>query len=287
MGSPDAPIRPKTRRARLAALVAAAAALAAVVPEGGAAGRAATVRPDPPSGLALTGVARGSFSIRWDAGSQSGVRYAINRDGILIDSTVRRRTTLWGPGLRNELLGRRQRFVEFRSTVSPVDAGRGHRAVHTHSRNATRPQGSHGSDRLTVTATSQSGITLAWNTSRDNDAVIGYGLYRGGEGIGSCCNLSFAFSGLSCGTTYALSVDAFEAAGKSLEDDDGRCQQEPLRGGGHRRADGADGAVHRREDAHERKAHLALVHGKHRRRRIRAVPGRSSCRLRGRSFSRI
>jgi chitodextrinase len=66
-----------------------------------------------------------------------------------------------------------------------------------------------------ATATTQTGITLAWNASTDDTGVSGYGYYRSGSRIanGPPTSTSYTFGGLACGTSYALAVDAVDAAG--------------------------------------------------------------------------
>jgi chitodextrinase len=66
---------------------------------------------------------------------------------------------------------------------------------------------------LHVTAATGTSITVAWNASTDNVGVAGYGLYRSGTSTGTTASTSATFSGLSCGTGYTLSVDAYDAAG--------------------------------------------------------------------------
>jgi chitodextrinase len=64
-----------------------------------------------------------------------------------------------------------------------------------------------------VSSPTQTAITLSWNASTDNVAVTGYGRYRNGSLVSSGTGTSFAFTGLSCGTSYTLAVDAYDAAG--------------------------------------------------------------------------
>jgi hypothetical protein len=66
---------------------------------------------------------------------------------------------------------------------------------------------------LTVTGFTTSSISLSWNASTDNVAVAGYGLYQNGALVASTQQTSYTFTGLACGTTYTLAVDAFDAAG--------------------------------------------------------------------------
>ena len=58
-----------------------------------------------------------------------------------------------------------------------------------------------------------SAITLSWSKATDNIGVSGYSLYRNGTRITSTSSTSYTFSGLSCGTSYKLGVDAYDAAG--------------------------------------------------------------------------
>src|SRR5882724_2020427 len=66
---------------------------------------------------------------------------------------------------------------------------------------------------LLVTATTGSSVSLSWSASTDNVGVAGYGIYRDGTLIGSTTQTSYTIGGLSCGTTYTVGVDAYDAAG--------------------------------------------------------------------------
>ena len=66
---------------------------------------------------------------------------------------------------------------------------------------------------LTATATSTSGVSLAWGASTDNVAVTGYRILRNGAYLTTVTSTSFTDSGLSASTTYTYSVSAFDTAG--------------------------------------------------------------------------
>ncbi len=68
-------------------------------------------------------------------------------------------------------------------------------------------------DGLSIGAQSSTSITLTWNASSDNVGVTGYGNYRGGTLVGSGTDSSHSYTGLACGTSYTLGVDAYDAAG--------------------------------------------------------------------------
>jgi chitodextrinase len=56
-------------------------------------------------------------------------------------------------------------------------------------------------------------ITLSWGKAIDNVGVGGYSLYRNGTRIANTGSTSYKFSGLSCGTSYKLGVDAYDSDG--------------------------------------------------------------------------
>src|SRR3989344_5769691 len=68
---------------------------------------------------------------------------------------------------------------------------------------------------LTATAVSSSQINLAWAASTDNVGVAGYNVYRNGAYIGNTPTNSYSSTGLSSGTTYTYTVDAYDVAGMS------------------------------------------------------------------------
>jgi chitodextrinase len=60
-------------------------------------------------------------------------------------------------------------------------------------------------------------IALSWAASSDNTGVVSYGLYQGGTLVASPSGAAGIVTGLSCGTTYTLGVDAVDAAGNRSE----------------------------------------------------------------------
>ena len=63
------------------------------------------------------------------------------------------------------------------------------------------------------TSSTASSISLSWGASLDNVGVAGYGVYNGATSVGSGTWTTYTVTGLVCGTSYTLSVDAFDAAG--------------------------------------------------------------------------
>jgi parallel beta-helix repeat protein len=66
---------------------------------------------------------------------------------------------------------------------------------------------------LTQGATAATTISLLWSASLDNVAVAGYDVFLNGNKVGTTAATSYSFANLSCGTSYTLAVDAYDAAG--------------------------------------------------------------------------
>lgn len=66
---------------------------------------------------------------------------------------------------------------------------------------------------LSQGATSATSISLLWSASLDNVGVAGYELFLNGNKVGTTTGTSYSFANLSCGTSYTLAVDAYDAAG--------------------------------------------------------------------------
>ena len=64
-----------------------------------------------------------------------------------------------------------------------------------------------------TTSTGPTSIATSWTASTDDRGVDRYVLYRGDTEVGTATSTSFTFSNLTCGTTYALGVEARDAAG--------------------------------------------------------------------------
>ncbi|HET7047345.1 MAG TPA: DNRLRE domain-containing protein [Solirubrobacteraceae bacterium] len=66
---------------------------------------------------------------------------------------------------------------------------------------------------LAVTGATPTSIAVSWTGSSDDVGVAGYGVYLNGALVDTTTNTTYTFSGLTCGTSYELAVDAFDAAG--------------------------------------------------------------------------
>jgi endoglucanase len=69
---------------------------------------------------------------------------------------------------------------------------------------------------LAVSNVTQSGASLTWTAATDNVGVAGYDLYNGATLlVGNLVGTSTTLSGLTCGTTYQLTLKARDAAGNT------------------------------------------------------------------------
>jgi chitodextrinase len=68
---------------------------------------------------------------------------------------------------------------------------------------------------LAASNVGQTSATLSWNASSDNVGVADYRLYANSGQVGTTASLNYGFRGLACGTSYALGVAAYDAAGNA------------------------------------------------------------------------
>ncbi len=165
----------------------------------------------------------------------------VNREGNLPDIPVR--WALYNPGNTNEVLLATELGVwstENVNTASPewgvTNTGLanvrcdmlqyrpsdGTVLVSTHGRGVftAQPFSSGGGDteapttptNLVSSSVTTSSFTVSWNASTDNVGVTGYNVYLNGSLDGSTASTSYDFSGLNAGTTYAVAVEAVDAA---------------------------------------------------------------------------
>ena len=68
---------------------------------------------------------------------------------------------------------------------------------------------------VTASTRTTTSIALTWAPATDNVGVAGYGVYNGADLVDTTAGNTGIASGLTCGTNYTLSVDAFDATGNS------------------------------------------------------------------------
>ena len=68
---------------------------------------------------------------------------------------------------------------------------------------------------VTVSTRTTTSIALTWAAATDNVGVAGYGVYNGADLVQTTAGTTGIVSSLTCGTSYTLAVDAFDATGNS------------------------------------------------------------------------
>jgi chitodextrinase len=165
--------------------------------------------PTVPTGLKSANVTNVGFTVSWTASTDNtGVTgYEVNRNGVKIaDSST---TSYVFSGLIPS--------TKYTITVTAYD-GLGNKSANSQSLDVTTYAVADNTPpsiptAITSSAATTSGFTLNWAASTDNNAVAGYKVYRSGTEIGETVTNSFSVTGLIAGTTYNMTVRAFDAAG--------------------------------------------------------------------------
>ncbi len=164
--------------------------------------------PSTPAGLQVISTSQGSVSVSWSASTDNlgVVGYTVYRGSTALGNTTS--TTYTASGLACG--------TTYIIAVEAFD-GSGNRSskasVSTTTAGCADGQAPSAPSGLSGTGSSQSSVSVSWAASSDNVGVAGYGLYRNGSSVGTSSSTSATFSGLSCGTSYTVAVDAFDAAG--------------------------------------------------------------------------
>jgi chitodextrinase len=169
-----------------------------------------TTPPSAPTGVTATASTQTSVSLAWSASSDNvGVSgYGVYKNGASAGSTSTTSYTVSGLACGStytlavdayDAAGNRSAKTTISAATAACPAG-----------DTTPPSTPSG---VTATASTQTSVSLTWNASTDNVGVTGYGVYSNGVSAGSTSTTSYTVSGLACGTSYALAVDAYDAAG--------------------------------------------------------------------------
>jgi chitodextrinase len=167
-----------------------------------------TTPPTVPTNLTQTGSTATSASVSWTASTDNVgvVGYGLYNNGSLVSSTSSTSATFNGLACGQT----------YPIAVDAYDAAGNRSAQATLSvttaicNDTTPPTQPTGLNQTGSTTTS---VAVSWTASTDNVGVAGYGLYNNSLSTGTTTNTSATFSGLVCGTTYTIGVDAFDAAG--------------------------------------------------------------------------
>ncbi len=171
-----------------------------------------TTAPSAPGGLRTTLIAQTVIGIGWNASSDSvGVAgYDVYENGVRVATTQAVSASVGGLSCG----------TTYTLGVDAYDAAGNHSSVSTlavttaacaaAAGDTTAPSAPGG---LRTTLIAQTVIGIGWNASSDSVGVAGYDVYENGVRVATTQAVSASVSGLSCGTTYTLGVDAYDAAG--------------------------------------------------------------------------
>ena len=163
--------------------------------------------PSAPSGLVVGAVTESSIALSWDASSDEVgvVGYDVFVDGSKVDTTGATSYTFSGLACG----------TTYTLAVDAYDAA-GNRSSRASLSSATSPcpdtVAPTAPSNLTATATTLTSISLSWSASSDNVGVSGYDVFVNGGKIASTSAATYVFGALTCGTTYTLGVEAYDAA---------------------------------------------------------------------------
>jgi chitodextrinase len=68
---------------------------------------------------------------------------------------------------------------------------------------------------LAASSVTQTTLSLRWAAATDNVGVAGYSVYRNGTLLGQTSSLTYAVSGLTCGTSYTFAVETRDTSGNA------------------------------------------------------------------------
>jgi chitodextrinase len=164
--------------------------------------------PTVPTGLSVTSTGMTQTQLSWNASTDDTAvtGYHIWRNGTQVATVTA--TSYTDSNLNSG--------TTYNYSISAFDA-EGNESVQSATVSATT-----GSDtisptsptNLAQTGSTASTATVSWSASTDNVGVAGYDYYNGGMlPLGSTENTNVTFTGLSCGTSYTVGIDAFDAAG--------------------------------------------------------------------------
>ena len=168
-----------------------------------------TAAPSAPTGIRQTASTESSVVLAWTPSTDNVgvVEYGLYASGLRVTTASDASATLTGLSCGKSYL----------IALDAADAA-GNRSAQTSAFYKTSACPSTNKPPTTptvvkVTAATDTTVALSWTASTDDVAVTGYGLYLSGSRTSETTGTTGQFTGLKCGTTYALGVDAKDAAG--------------------------------------------------------------------------
>jgi PKD repeat protein/chitodextrinase len=166
--------------------------------------------PTTPTGLNLSNITKTSFTLSWIASTDNTAvtSYEVFKNGVSIGTTAN--TSMDFAALSCA--------TNYTLTVKAKDAANNISAEST-SFIATTAACSNDivapttPTNLIVTNITRTNLDITWTASTDNVGVKGYEIFANGNSVGTTTTTSFSIIGLSCATTYSVSVKAFDDNG--------------------------------------------------------------------------
>ena len=158
----------------------------------------------------MTAVTASSISVAWSGWRGRGAAYRVFRDGVPVDWTSNDGYTFTGLSCERSYVLGVAAFRAHRRLPVAADAIVARTAACPVPPDTAAPSSP---GNVHVAATTADSITIAWEASKDDVGVAGYGIYNGVTRIDSTTATSYTFAKLDCATGYTLAVDAYDAAG--------------------------------------------------------------------------
>jgi chitodextrinase len=167
-----------------------------------------TTPPGMPTNLALSSATATSVSLAWTASSDNVGVTAYN---LYVNDSMVGTTTSTSYGFGSLKCG-----TSYTLAVNASDAaGNISQSASVQAATLQCPDTIHPTTPtlLTQSGSTATSISLSWTASLDNVGVAGYGMYVNGSKVATTTWTTATFSGLACGKSYTLGVDAYDAAG--------------------------------------------------------------------------
>jgi PQQ-dependent dehydrogenase (s-GDH family) len=168
--------------------------------------------PSAPGNLVTTNITQSTVTLGWDAATDNiaVTGYDVYRDGVKLNASLVTGLSYTANGL--------SALVSYDFYVVARDAA-GNSSANSNIVNVVLPdtQAPTVPANLTASAITQTSMTISWTASTDNIGVTGYDIFRDGVKINASLltSTSLDVTGLNNSTTYAFSIQAWDAAGNS------------------------------------------------------------------------
>jgi chitodextrinase len=167
-----------------------------------------TTPPTTPSNLTLSSATATSVSLAWTASSDN---VSVSGYHVYVDGGEAGTTSSTSYDVAALTCGTSYTLtVEARDPAGNVSQPASVQATTSRCRDTTPPTPPTLLVQIGSTGTS---VSLSWTASLDNVGVAGYGMYVNSSQVATTAWTTATFSGLACGKSYTLGVDAYDAAG--------------------------------------------------------------------------